>query len=167
MTPIGNRRKKTEDCEKLDEAFKILSRAATNHSNEEHNECQIFGNLVAKKLTKYSSELQSTVQQDIINILFKADREHHNKPSSSSGPAQSYHSRTFHSCCSNPRTTYTELYQGSQEVNYTPQQPPLPSPAYTYGDSSNYSSSSDITPGDSSLQRQLLDVMNDRELQDM
>lgn len=98
-----------------------------------------------------------------MNILFKADRELYKQPSSSSG------SRTFQPFFLNPRTPYThpQQYHDSQGVDYTSQQSPLPSPAFTYGGSSIYSTSSDITQGDSSLQHQLLDIIPDRELQDL
>ena len=45
----------------LDKAFEILMRASESAQREE-NECQIFLNLVSKKLAKCSSELQSIVR---------------------------------------------------------------------------------------------------------
>lgn len=96
------RQKKSEDSEKLDKAFKILSEASANASNpREQNECQIFGNLVAKKLAKYSSELQSTVQQDIMNVLFKADKIHLNQSSINFDYLQSCRTQTLQSYFTN------------------------------------------------------------------
>jgi hypothetical protein len=58
-----------------DESFRILSKASTANM-QKPNECQIFVNLAAKKLQKYSAGLQNTAQQNIMKILFKADRSH-------------------------------------------------------------------------------------------
>ena len=41
---------------------------------QEASEYQIFGNLVARKLQKYSAVAQTAVQEAIMSILFKADR---------------------------------------------------------------------------------------------
>lgn len=59
----SKRQKKSEDSDKLDKAFEILSKASANVINPEgYNECQLFANLVTKKLAKYSSEFQTNTQ---------------------------------------------------------------------------------------------------------
>lgn len=89
--PPAKRYKRGTDDAKLDKAFEILTKAS---AQREEDESQAFGNLVARKIAKYSCELQSLVQQDIMNILFKADKTHvsgnsipylsHNSPISNS-----------------------------------------------------------------------------------
>ena len=80
LNPTRKRQKKVETSvksdERLDKAFNILSNAASGNKVKEQNESQLFGNFVATKIAKYSFELQSSVEQDIMNILFKADRVH-------------------------------------------------------------------------------------------
>lgn len=163
------RQKRSEDSEKLDQAFKILSEASANANNlREGNECEIFGNLVAKKLAKYSSELQSNVQQEIMNVLFKADRIHLRKTSSNLDYLQTYHTHNFQSDFTNsmPQHSQFEHYQDSQTSNFTQQQSQLPSPASTYDSSSISIHSSRTTPVTTSLPHQLLD-MPDIELRDL
>lgn len=166
---LGKRQKKSEDSEKLDKAFKILSEASANANNlREENECQIFGNLVAKKLAKYSSELQSTVQHDIMNVLFKADRIYLSQTSINLDYLQTYRTHNFQSDFTNsmPQHSQLEHYQDSQRSNFTQQQSQLPSPASTYDSSSISIHSSHTTPVTSSLPHQLLD-MPDIELGDV
>lgn len=105
--------KRRADEARLDQAFKILKRASES-AQQEGNECEIFGNLVAKKLAKYSSDLQSVVQQDIMNILFQADRTH---VSNNSIP---YHS---------PHSYYTSNFIQNTIGPQTLPQSPLPSPS--------------------------------------
>lgn len=116
------RQKKSEDSEKLDKAFKILSEASANTCNpREQSDCQIFGNLVAKKLAKYSSELQSTIQQDIMNVLFKADRIHLCHTSINFDYLQSCSTQT--SYFTNFMQQHSQqYYQDSQRSNFTQQQ---------------------------------------------
>jgi hypothetical protein len=116
------------DEDKLDEAFKILTKASTA-SMQEPNECQIFGNLVAKKLQKYSAELQTTVQQDIMNILFKADRSHQNQHSPHN-PSQLQHYHPLHHSYSLDYSTpqHSQSYPVNQRyltLSHTPQKSSL------------------------------------------
>ncbi|CAG9771224.1 unnamed protein product [Ceutorhynchus assimilis] len=65
---------KKRAVEKLDAAFEILTKASNKEPPQDPSECQIFGNLVAKKLSKYSNVAQTAVQEAIMNILFAADK---------------------------------------------------------------------------------------------
>ncbi|KAK9883702.1 hypothetical protein WA026_001889 [Henosepilachna vigintioctopunctata] len=160
-TPSRKRQKRNEDSEKLDKAFKILSEASTKASNtQEQSECHIFGNLVAKKLAKYSSELQSTVEQQIMNVLFKADRIHLKQSSTNSDHSQSYCTDNLQSFFQNSMPQQSQLYQDSQVSNvsnFTLQQSQLPSPVYTYASSSISNNSSRNTAINSSA-NQVLDM---------
>ncbi|KAL1488148.1 hypothetical protein ABEB36_015106 [Hypothenemus hampei] len=158
----------SEDSKKLDEAFQILTKAsATASSSQEQNEFQIFGNLVAKKLAKYSPELQSTVQQDIMNVLFKGDRIHLNQNSTNFRHFQSYHTDALQLYFTNsmPQNSQIQRYQESVESDSTPMQSQVSSPAYTYACSStsNHSNSSLPTSVNISLAHQIVD-MPDAEL---
>lgn len=158
-TPSMKRQKRNEDSEKFDKAFEILSQASTKASNtQEQNECHIFGNLVAKKLAKYSPELQSTVQQDIMNVLFKADRIHLKQSSTNFDHSQSYRTYTLQSFFPNSMPQQSQPYEDSQVSNvsnFTLQQSQLPSPAYTYASSSISNHSSRSTPFNSSAHQAL------------
>lgn len=91
---VKKKKAKTIQDERLDEAFRILSNASAK-AEQVQNECQIFGNLVASKLQKYSPAVQTAVQQDVMSILFKADMGHYSKSTSAyfvpSQPNQSSH----------------------------------------------------------------------------
>lgn len=76
MTP--STRKKRRADEKLDAAFEILTKAS-KAPLQNPNECQLFGNLVAKKLEKYNNVAQTAVQEAIMNILFAADRGYYDQ----------------------------------------------------------------------------------------
>lgn len=69
-TPRNRKRSRVQD-DRLEKAFSILEKSAMP---QEENECQIFGKLIAKKLQGYSSEIRSTVQEQIMKIIFDADR---------------------------------------------------------------------------------------------
>lgn len=56
--------------------MELLKYCPSGNKEPKQNVCQLFGNFVAKNIAKYSFELQSSLQQDIMNILFKADRVH-------------------------------------------------------------------------------------------
>ncbi|CAH1960746.1 unnamed protein product [Acanthoscelides obtectus] len=158
VTPIRKQQRKSEDSDKLDRAFQILSKASANANNPEgHNECQIFGNLVAKKLAKYSPELQTNTQQAIMNILFKADSIHIRQNSSNfQSPPQ--RTDTIHSFFSN--------YQANQESCFNQEPSQLSSPTYSYGNSNPSTSSDNNTPLPPSLPHELLD-MSHIELQSL
>ncbi|CAG9771231.1 unnamed protein product [Ceutorhynchus assimilis] len=70
---------KKRAVEKLDAAFEILTKASNKEPPQDPSECQIFGNLVAKKLSKYSNVAQTAVQEAIMNILFAADKGYYNQ----------------------------------------------------------------------------------------
>ena len=146
-----------------------MSKASANANNlREENECQIIGNLVAKKLAKYSSQLQSDVQQEIMNVLFKADRIHLKQTSINSDYLQTYRTHNFQSDFTNSMSqdSQFEHYQDSQRSNFIQQQSQSPSPASTYDSSSISIHSSRTTPVTTSLPQQLLD-MPDIELGDL
>lgn len=82
------RKKKSVYDERLDEAYKVLQNAQ-KQTQVPQTESQIFGNLVASKLEKFTVETQICVQQDIMNILFKAERGYYNRPQSSFSTFQS------------------------------------------------------------------------------
>ncbi|CAH1977682.1 unnamed protein product [Acanthoscelides obtectus] len=136
----------------------ILSKASANANNPEgHNECQIFGNLVAKKLAKYSPELPTNTQQAIMNILFKADSIHIRQNSSNfQSPPQ--RTDTIHSFFSN--------YQANQESCFNQEPSQLSSPTYSYGNSNPSTSTDNNTPLPPSLPHELLD-MSHIELQSL
>ncbi|XP_054010747.1 uncharacterized protein LOC128893649 [Hylaeus anthracinus] len=65
---------KSKYDERLDEVFQILSKASrVAEAHHEEDENQVFGQLVAKKLQKYSPDVQTAIQREIMNILFRAD----------------------------------------------------------------------------------------------
>lgn len=47
---------------------------STSGTKQVDDECLAFGRLVVQKMLKYPVALQVSVQQDIMDILFKADR---------------------------------------------------------------------------------------------
>ncbi|KAF5303552.1 hypothetical protein FQR65_LT08153 [Abscondita terminalis] len=55
------KRQKKRDDERLDATFQILTKVSASVTQKENNELQVFGNLVAKKLNKYSLDLQTSV----------------------------------------------------------------------------------------------------------
>ncbi|XP_076301939.1 uncharacterized protein LOC143220087 [Lasioglossum baleicum] len=64
--------KKRVNEERMDKAFSILE---TMHSGrQDETEHDIFGKLVASKLKRYSPHVSSTVQEELMKVLFKADR---------------------------------------------------------------------------------------------
>lgn len=183
LNPITKRQKRVESSvesdEKLDKAFNILSNAAASgNKGPEQNECQLFGNLVAKKIAKYSFELQSNVQQDIMNILFQADRVHLRQTSNSFGVRQShnnniqyqsyyYPSRNLVSSIPQqpyPYQDYSQLNNiGVNTVNL--QQTPLSSP--TYSTYSNTGTSVSVNDTNSALAQQTLLDMTNVDLQEL
>ncbi|KAK9696790.1 Alcohol dehydrogenase transcription factor Myb/SANT-like [Popillia japonica] len=73
-TAERNTRKKRHGTEeRLEEAFQILKQASAK-PNEEPNEHDLFGKLVAKKMQRYALNTQCLVQEEIMSILFRADR---------------------------------------------------------------------------------------------
>lgn len=104
--PPKTRKRNSTETDKLDAAFNILTTAIKKKKKTlaEPNECQLFGNLVASKLQKYSPTAQTAVQEAIMQILFRVDRGYYNAhasqiplhvntyPNSSSTSTHSHHS---------------------------------------------------------------------------
>lgn len=70
-TPKTTKKRQKIQDERLDKAFELLQQSS---SKKEEDECQIFWNLVAKKLQRYSFEIRTTVQEEIMATLFRAAR---------------------------------------------------------------------------------------------
>lgn len=60
----------------MDTAFQLLTKCASTASNDE---CDDFGNIVAKKLRLYPNRIRSAMQNDIMNIFLKADTGFYNQ----------------------------------------------------------------------------------------
>jgi len=75
--------------ERLQKAFSILEASASG--KEEETEFQIFGNLISKKLEKYSPATRNAVQQGIMVIIFNADTGFYKKPISKYSTESSGH----------------------------------------------------------------------------
>lgn len=131
------RKRKCSADKKLDEAFEILSNAT---KVKETNECQLFGQLVGRKLQKYSSESQIAVQEAIMSILFKADRGYYDRRSAQDASRDFYYqshstapsglqqySLSQHQIVHNPVPQRSHSAQ-SQASQYSP----LPSPALSH-----------------------------------
>lgn len=74
LAPLVQFRKKVKE-QRLEKAFNILEASASK--SKEETECEIFGKFIGKKLEKYSFTTRINVQQAIMNIMFSADRGHH------------------------------------------------------------------------------------------
>ncbi|KAF5292978.1 hypothetical protein FQR65_LT11095 [Abscondita terminalis] len=119
------KRQKKRDDERLDAAFQILTKVSASVTQKENNEIQIFGDLVVKKLNKYSLDLQTSVQQDIMNILLQADRTHANKISYISQNSTQYQSFISHT-----------MHQPSHSANHDQVVQHLPTPSYSHSSNS-------------------------------
>lgn len=58
----------------MENATYDITATSTASLKAEDDECQIFGNLIVRKMQKYTTTTQSIVQHEIMNILFNADR---------------------------------------------------------------------------------------------
>lgn len=154
--PQSSYKKRSAD-EKLDAAFQILTKASKT-SHQDPNECEIFGNLVGKKLQKYSIKAQTAVQEAMMNILFAADRGYYDQqyPQSHSTlqnsqfvdrPSINQDSQLTQSKYSVPPAThwdsgssnYSTIAVSPQTPQSLPIIPPLSSPADSYSsDGTNY-----------------------------
>ncbi|KAL1498374.1 hypothetical protein ABEB36_009182 [Hypothenemus hampei] len=76
-----NRKKQKIQDDRLDKAFKILETSTA--SSKQEDECDVFGKLVTKKLQTYSPLVRSHVQEEIMSIIFRADRGTYNFSSTS------------------------------------------------------------------------------------
>lgn len=121
--PPKTRKRKPTDADKLDAAFDILSTAVKKGNPVEPNECQLFGNLVATKLQKYSSSAQTAVQEAIMQILFQADRGYYN--------AHSFHISPHVNLYPNSSSTSTPSVN-SPHLSYSPSLSPALSPNTQY-----------------------------------
>lgn len=70
--PVSKKRKRTIEDQRLDKAFEILTASVSKERQDD--ECHIFGNLIAKKMEKYSPITRGEVQHAIMDILLRADR---------------------------------------------------------------------------------------------
>ena len=126
--PPRKSRKRMTD-ERLDKAFSMLQASASVSSSLSHNEeseHDIFGKLVAKKLQGYSPDVSSIVQEEVMKILFKADRGWYNINNQQLPPIQ-YPSQTFSH--SNPQTYHQPQpchYNYNPNSNSSHPKPPNP-----------------------------------------
>lgn len=135
-----NRKRKCTADKKLDEAFEILSQAA---KTKEATECQIFGNLVARKLQKYSNEAQTAVQEAIMSILFKADRGYYNEHSARNHPSNI----PYHDYPAGPSSSFYSVPQDIRSEHNPVNERPHSSQCYT----SHYSPILSPTPSHNSI----------------
>ncbi|XP_070156462.1 uncharacterized protein [Polyergus mexicanus] len=74
---ILRKRKATMEDKRLDKTFEILQTS----SQAIQDDCQHFGNLVAAKLRKFSENVRTNLESDIIELFVKANRGFYNLPS--------------------------------------------------------------------------------------
>lgn len=159
----GTKRSRTND-ERLDKAFSILEASASTPIPQEESECQIFGKLVATKLQTYSPNVRSIAQEELMKILFKADRGFYNnmsnqQPPPMQCPPQSFSQQNLYNYQYPSTFNYDNSY--SNHPHRTPANPnvthsqisPLDTtPAPQHSPASNYFSNfSPNTPAGSSM----------------
>ncbi len=154
--PPKIRKRKSADAEKLDAAFNILATAAKRDPRP--NECQLFGNLVATKLQKYSPSAQTAVQEAIMHILFRADRGYYNTYQNMSSPSPLFPLSSQNSTPSSHSPSPNSQY-------YSPQMshPPTPNTQYfqqQYQSSGPTTSPPKTTTEESFLNMDTLDFQN-------
>lgn len=74
---ISRKRKATIEDRRLDKEFEILQ----TNSQTIQDDCQHFGNFVAAKLRKYSEDVRTNLENDIIGLFVKANRGLYNTSS--------------------------------------------------------------------------------------
>jgi len=83
---IPRKRKATMEDRRLDKAFEILKTS----SKAIQDDCQHFGNLVAAKLRKFSEDVRTNLESDIMGLFVKANRGFYTHQSSNSAPETSH-----------------------------------------------------------------------------